>query len=272
MAIGKNKRISKGKKGGKKKVGDAFAKKEWYDLKAPSMFNLTSFGKTLVNKTQGTKTAISGLVGRVYEINFADLHNNDEEQAFRKIKLICEDVQGNVCRCDFYGLDMTRNHLCSLIRKWHTLIETEINMKTSDNFQIRIFTIAFSQRKPNQVKSTCYVKSSKILLIRKRITAVIKKELAGFSLAEIFKKLSINTIAKTIALATHSIFPLHNIFVRKLKVVKRPKFDLPRFLLLHATSKEDEGKAVVQPAEDLVLTENPNAVNLLTAEMNTQVQ
>jgi len=55
MAIGKNKKLGK-KKGAKKKV-DPFARKEWYDVKAPAPFSKRIFGKTCVTKTTGTKIA-----------------------------------------------------------------------------------------------------------------------------------------------------------------------------------------------------------------------
>jgi len=53
MAIGKNKRLTKGKKGGKKKAQDPFAKKEMYTIKAPSMFAVRNAGKTIINRTAG---------------------------------------------------------------------------------------------------------------------------------------------------------------------------------------------------------------------------
>ena len=123
--------MTKSKKGGKKKAVDPFLKKEWYAVKAPNMFAARTCGKTLITRTQGTKIASDGLKGRVFEVNLADL-NKDEDQTFRKIKLCCEDVQGFNVLTNFHGMDLTRDKLCSLIKKWVSLIEANVDIKTTD--------------------------------------------------------------------------------------------------------------------------------------------
>merc|ERR1711976_325688 len=100
MAVGKNKRLTKGKKGSKKKIIDPFASKDWYDIKAPSVFTNPMCGKTLVTRTKGTKIASDGLKGRVLEVSLGDLNKN-EDDAYRKMKLRIEDVQGKNVLCNF---------------------------------------------------------------------------------------------------------------------------------------------------------------------------
>lgn len=38
---------------------DPFTRKDWYDIKAPSMFDVRQVGKTLVNRTQGLSKCCS---------------------------------------------------------------------------------------------------------------------------------------------------------------------------------------------------------------------
>ena len=61
-------------------------------MKASAMFIIRNIAKTLVMRTQGTKIASDGLKGRVFEVSLADLQN--DKVAFKKFKLITEDVKG----------------------------------------------------------------------------------------------------------------------------------------------------------------------------------
>jgi len=260
MAIGKNKRLTKGgKKGGKKKAGDPFLKKEWYDIKAPSMFSVRNCGKTLVTRTQGTKIATEELKGRVLEVNLADL-NNDDDQSYKKVRLCIEEVQGRNCLTDFHGLSLTRDKLCSLIRKWQTLIEAHVDVKTTDGYLVRIFVIAFTQRRPDQVKTNCYAQSAQIRKIRRKMTEIMVAEAGKVQLRELVKKLIPESIGKEITKQTQGIFPLKDVLVRKVKVLKKPKFDITKLMELHGAGDDDMGADMVRP-------ETEEAQNTLSAEI-----
>jgi hypothetical protein len=114
MAVGKNKKPGKSKKGGKKKLIDPFSKKDWYDVKAPAPFAIRQVGKTIVSRTQGTRLARDGLVGRVYTASLGDLKPDGEDDAFRKFKLIADEVIGTQVLTNFYGMDMSTDKLRSV--------------------------------------------------------------------------------------------------------------------------------------------------------------
>ena len=259
MAVGKNKRISKGKKGGKKKAADPFAKKDWYDIKAPSLFQVKNIGKTLVSRTQGTKIASEGLKHRVFEVSLADLQG-DEDHAFKKIRLRAEDVQGKNVLTNFWGMDFTTDKLRSLVRKWQTLIEAHVDVKTTDNYTLRMFCIGFTKRRSNQVKRTCYAQSSQIRQIRRKMREIMVNQATACDLKELVRKFIPEMIGKEIEKATSSIYPLQNVFIRKVKILKAPKFDLGKLMEVHGDYSEDVGAKVDRPADETLAEEATEVV------------
>ncbi|KAH0725235.1 hypothetical protein KY284_001100 [Solanum tuberosum] len=251
MTVGKNKRISKGKKGGKKKKVDPYAKKDWYDIKVPSVFEIKNVGKTLVTRTQGTKIASEGLKHRVFEVSLADLQK-DEDQAFRKIRLRAEDVQGRNVLTNFHGMDFTTDKLRSLVRKWQTLIEVHVDVKTTDSYTLRMFCIAFTKKRPNQQKRTCYAQSSQIRQIRRKMVGIMRNQASSCDLKELVAKFIPESIGREIEKATSSIFPLQNVYIRKVKILKAPKFDLGKLMEVHGDYSEDVGVKLDRPAEETV--------------------
>jgi len=248
MAVGKNKRLSKGKKGLKKKTADPFARKDWYDIKAPSFFEVRNVGKTLVNRTQGLKNAKDYLKNRVLEVSLADLNKNQED-GFRKIRLQVQEVAGRNCLTNFHGMDFTSDKLRSLVKKWQSLIEAFVDIKTTDGYLVRLFLIAFTQRRKNQLRKTTYATSAQIRAIRKKMFEIVNKEASTCDLKELVQKLIPEVIGKEVEKSCQGIYPLQNSYVRKVKILKAPKFDLGKLLELHGEGSEDKGSKVV-PGKD----------------------
>ena len=228
-------------------------KKEWWDIKAPGMFTNRKFTKSPVNVSAGKKLSSDALKGRVYEANLGDLNGNN---AYKKIKLIIDDAsetRTRVALTNFYGMDTTRDHLCSLIRKWHTLIEATVDAKTSDGFLLRLFPIAFTKRGDKQLKATTYAKRSQVKQIRKKMVEIITKAVSKSTLKEVVDKLINEKIPVDITNQVKKIFPIQNCIIRKVKTIKRPRFDISQLLSMQSdvvvgttekTEEKDSGNLI----------------------------
>merc|ERR1711904_501120 len=122
------------------------------------------------------------------------------------------------------GMTLTTDKLKSMLRKWQTLIEAFADVKTTDGYVLRLFCIGFTKRRMNQIKRTSYAKSSQIRQIRKEMVNKIIPEVIG----------------KEITKATQGIYPLQNVYLRKVKVLKAPKFDLMKLMEVHGDYSEVE--------------------------------
>lgn len=223
-------------------------KKEWYKLVAPSIFAVKDAGRTLITKTQGIKIASDGLKGRVFEMSLGDLNKN-EALSYRKIKLCIEDVQGYNCLLNFHGMDMTRDKLCSLIKKKQSIVEGAVDVRTTDGYMVRMFCIAFTRPQDNQIKSTCYAKSAQIRAIRAKMTTAMTELGAKGDLKSLVKELISAPIGDQITKSACSIFPVKDCFIRKVKVLKKPKFDVTELMEWHSADEKtaDVGTPVDAP-------------------------
>lgn len=229
----------------------AFVKKEWYNVHVPSVFDNRVPTLTPCNKTAGQKIAADSLRGRVFTVSLGELNQNAHEQAWRKVKLQCEEVKGFDLYTNFHGMDITKDKLCTLVKKWHSLIEAFVQAKTLDGYMVRVFSVAFTRRHKHQVKATCYAKGSQQKQLRQKMMEIMLAEITKNSLKDLFKKLLTDAVSKQITKECTKIFPLENVIVRKVKVLKKPKFDLTKLMELYSDRPEN-----VRPADEAAETQN----------------
>ena len=200
------------------------------------------------------ETSTESLLGRIFELNLADL-NKDEDQSFRKLKFRVEDVQGTTAVTNFYGMSLTRDKLCSLIKKWQSLIEASVDVTTTDGYRLRVFAIGFTKKQSNQEKKTCYAKSSQYRAIRKKMVDIITENAQSGDLRALVQKIIPGAIGAQIEKAVQSIFPMKDVYLHKIKMLKSPKFDLTKLMEVHTASAEEAGAKVDRPEA----AENPTA-------------
>merc|ERR1712176_381471 len=253
MAVGKNKGLKPKKAGKGKRIIDPFKNKHKYEIRAPSYFSERKVGYTIATKTTGNKLASDNLKGRVFQVSLADL-KKQEDQGHRLIKLRVEDVQDRRVLTNFYGLQLTTDKLRSLVRKWQTLIEVDIDVKTTDGYVLRVFVIAFTAKRPNAAKKTYYAQAAQIRQIRKKARAIIRKTVSSTDLKGAVDAILNSKIENQVEAASRSVYPLKDVFVRKVKMLKSPKFELRRLMEVQGDTKEvkrleDRGIKAEEPKE-----------------------
>lgn len=255
MAVGKNKRISKGgKRGNKKKIVEPMTRKEWYDVVAPANFEKRQFAKTICNKTQGLKIASDNLRGRVYQVNHADLVNEaaTKDQAFRNVKFEVMEVQGRNLLTQFHSLQLTTDKERSLLRKWCTLIESPIEVKTADGYTLRLFVICFTKKQKTQLSKNCYSKTRLEKWVRLRMTKIAQMRLSKATINEAVSMMMNDVLVDEMAKRCNAIVPLRDVKLAKVKVIRTPKFELSRLYDAHGDipeTKEGEAREVEEAEE-----------------------
>lgn len=84
----------------------------------------------------------------------------------------------------------------------------------------------------------------KVRAIRKKMVEIITRDITGSDLKGVVNKLLPDSTAKDIEKACQGIYPLHDVYIRKVKVLKKPRFDLSKLLELHGDGGKGESTEV----------------------------
>lgn len=142
---------------------------------------------TPCNKTAGLVQSSDSLRDRVFTISLADCNKSKEAEHWRKLKFQIAEIKGFDCYTNFHGMDITRDKACSMVKKWHSLIEAFVQAKTTDGYILRMFCIAFTKKTHRQVKATCYAKASHQKLIRKKMMEIMQSTIQKSTLKDLVK-------------------------------------------------------------------------------------
>merc|ERR1719277_2536355 len=141
-------------------------------------------------------------------------------------------------------MEMTTDKLRQCINKWNTLVEAYVDVRTVDGYLLRLFCLARTEQGQAQIRTTSYAKSSQVRRIRQAMKKTINDEVSTSSLQGVVKKLVANTIADQITRGCKNIFPMEEVHVRKVKVLKSPPSDFLKIRALHeGGGQEDEFEA-----------------------------
>ena len=83
----------------------------------------------------------------------------------------------------------------------------------------------FTQRNKYQLRATTYAQVSQIQQIRKRMREIVARFVQKHTLKDCVNGLIHETLSKEMTDAAKKIFPIKHCIIRKVKTIKRPRYD-----------------------------------------------
>lgn len=85
--------------------------------------------------------------------------------------------------------------------------------------------VAFTNKVPGQIRKCSYAQHAQVKQIRKKIIETVNNLTKEHSLSDIVAKLTKDEFTDEAKKACQFIYPLSNVIIKKVKTLKKPKFD-----------------------------------------------
>ncbi|MGB9729070.1 MAG: 30S ribosomal protein S3ae [Thermoprotei archaeon] len=176
----------------------------WVPVYAPEAFGRNEVAEIATRN-------IEKIVGRTVEISLYEITKEIEHQ-FIKLKLKITKVENNKAYTTFVMHDTTRDYIRSIVRRGSSRVDLITDIKTKDNWVVRIYVMAVTIRR---------VSTSKERQIRKAALQALIERVPQLTLDELVREMLLGKLASLVAEKVKKIYPCKKVEIRKSKVVRK---------------------------------------------------
>jgi small subunit ribosomal protein S3Ae len=202
-------------------TADKWQEKQWYTIRAPSIFNDAEIGETLADEEEK-------LEDRVAEATLQDVTGDFSKQHV-KCYFRIRGTRGTDAVTTFDGHDLTSDYVRRLVRRSHSKIDVVHDITTADGFTVRLKPMIVSERRTQKAQQQ---------EIRSRAVDVLE-EAAETEFNDLVLKVLEGDVAKEIYDRARKILPLKRVEIRKSEVISEPA-DATETLDVFAPPEDEE--------------------------------
>jgi small subunit ribosomal protein S3Ae len=192
-------------------VKDKWKLKKWYEVIAPPLFGGISLGTIPADDPLK-------LIGRVLETTLYDI-TGDITQVHVKLYFQIINVEGDKAYTRIKGHELARDYMKSLIRRKSSKIQGIFDIKTKDEYVLRITLVALTSYR---------CKTSQKRAIRKIMRDYIFKRAAELTLDELYNEILSGKVSNDLAVLARKIYPIRRVEVYKTKLLMIPTPEGPK--------------------------------------------
>ena len=215
-----------------RKMKDKWKSKEWYQLYAPNMFNSAQIGETLSDE-------LSKVMDRVTEVTMHDL-TGDFSKMHIKLRFKVGDVSGYRANTYFVGHTFTSDYIRRLTRRKFSKTDAIVDVTTKDNYKIRVKSMAVTDKR---------IQGGQRQAIRANMNRIVLEESKKRTLGELVKGMISGELAKNIAKASKTLYPVKRVEIRKSEILTMPSGGKDQLVPYEPPEEEKIEEAPEAPTE-----------------------
>ena len=186
-------------------VKDKWKMKKWYKVVAPPLFESITLGTTPADEDWK-------LLGRVFEVTLFDI-TGDFSKHYVHLYFQIYDIRDTTAYTRFKGHELARDYLKSIIRRKSSKVATIVDVKTKDNYVLRV---------QGMVLTALRCKTSQKKAIRKELNRALLEKAKELTFDEYVKAMIFGQLANALFEAAKKIYPIRKAEVYKSRLLYLP--------------------------------------------------